>query len=66
MQIGLHHNHVEGLINAAEPFKQRREERHVPQLGDLQVQITRYGRQGPGPGTVELGRARLGTFERVG
>ena len=66
VQVGLHHHSVEGLVHAAATFQQGREKRPVPQLGDLQVQVTGGGRQRPGPGPVALGGPCLGAFERGG
>ena len=64
VQVGLHHDGVEGLIDAAAPLEQRREERPQPQLRDVQVQIPGRGRQDPRPGPVALRRAADAAFER--
>ncbi|MCB5276074.1 hypothetical protein BJG92_03629 [Arthrobacter sp. SO5] len=66
VQVGLHHDRVEGLVHAAAAFEQGREERSVPQLGDFQVQVPGGGRQRPGPGPVALGGPCFGAFERGG
>ena len=64
VQVGLHHHRVQGLVHPAAALQQGREKRAGTQLGDLQVQIPRSGRQRPGPGPVALGGARLGALER--
>ena len=55
VQVGLHHDSVEGLVDASAAFEQGREKRPVPQLRDLQVQVPGGRRQRPGPGPVALG-----------
>lgn len=66
MEIGLHHDRVEGLVDAAAPLQQGGEERPGAELGDLQVQVAGGGRERPGPGAVSLGRAGVGAFEWSG
>ncbi len=66
VNIGLHDDREQRLIDPAAPFEQRREERPRPELRDPQLQIPRRGRKGPGTRPVALRRAGRGAFERSG
>ena len=47
VNVGLHHDREQGLIDPATPLQQRREERPRPQLRDPQIQIPGRGGQRP-------------------
>ena len=44
VDVGLHHHRIEGLIDAATRFEDRREERTLAELGDAQLDIAGLGR----------------------
>jgi RNA polymerase sigma-70 factor, ECF subfamily len=62
VQIRLHHDREQGLINPAAPLQQRGEERPCPQFGDPQLQIPRRGAQHAGPMAVALGETGVGAL----
>jgi hypothetical protein len=62
VQVGLHHDRDQGLVDPAAPLQQAGEERPGPQLGDPQLQIPGRGRQQPRPVPVALGNAGLGAL----
>ena len=66
MDVGLHHNREQRLIDAAAPLEQGGEERPGAQLRDLQIEVSGRGAQRPGSGAVAVGGAVAGAFERGG
>ena len=64
VDVRLHHDREQGLIDPAAAFQQRREKRSLPQLRDPQLQLPRGGGEGPQPGPVALRRTVRGAFER--
>jgi len=65
VDVGLHHDRVERLIDPPTRLQDRREERTFAELGDLQFDVTGLCRQQPRPGAVALGDTGLGTFVAV-
>jgi hypothetical protein len=57
VHIGLHHHCQQGPVDAPAWLQQRREERALPQLGDLEVHVAGLGRQQPGAEPVAVGDA---------
>jgi hypothetical protein len=57
MQVGLHDDGEQGLVDPPAPLQQRGEERPRAELGDAQLQVTGGGGQQPGPVAVALGQA---------
>jgi hypothetical protein len=55
VHIGLHHHRQHGPVDAAARLQQRGEERSLPQLGDLELDIAGLGRQQPGAAAVAVG-----------
>jgi hypothetical protein len=55
VHIGLHRYRQRGSVDAAACVQQRGEERVLPQLGDVQLDIAGLGRQQPGPAAVAVG-----------
>jgi hypothetical protein len=66
VHVGLHHHREQRPVNAPAPLQQRREERPLTELGDLELDITGWSRQQARPMTVALVRARLGSLMRLG
>ena len=66
MNVGLHHDREQGLIDPAAPLQQRREERPLPQLRNPQLQLTRGGRKSARTGPVALRDTIRSAFERGG
>jgi hypothetical protein len=66
VDVGLHHDREQGLVNPAAPLQQRGEERTGAQLRDLQIKISGRGRQRPRADAVAVRGAVAGTFERGG
>ena len=64
MDIGLHHNGEQGLVDAAAALEQGGEERPGAQLRDFQVEVPGRGAQRPWPGAVAVGCAVAGAFKR--
>jgi hypothetical protein len=54
VQVGLHDDREQGLVDPAAAFQQRGEERAGAQLGDPQLQVTGRGRQHPRAMAVAL------------
>jgi hypothetical protein len=53
-------------VDAPAGLQQRREERALPQLGDLELHIAGLGRQQPGASPVAVGRGGLGALIGLG
>lgn len=66
MQVGLHHNGEQGLVDPAALLEQRGEKRPLAEFGDLEVQVPGRRREEPGPGAVSLGSAVGVALESVG
>lgn len=66
VDVGLHHDREQGLIDPATPLQQRREERPLPQLRDPQIQIPGRGRKRPSTRPVADRDTTLGAFIRSG
>jgi hypothetical protein len=66
VQVGLHHNREQRLVDAAAPLQQRREERAGAQLRDPQLQIPDRHGQGARAVSVALRRAGLGALMGCG
>jgi hypothetical protein len=66
VDVGLHHDREQRLIDAAAVLQQGGEERARTQLRDPQIEIPSGRRQGPGPGAVAVGVQVAGAFERGG
>lgn len=64
VDVRLHHDREQRLVNPAAPLQQRREERPGAQLRDPQLQLARCGRESAGAGAVALRGAVRGAFER--
>jgi hypothetical protein len=56
MHIGLHHHRQQGPVDPSARLQQRREERPLPQLGNLEFHIAGLGRQQPRAGSIAVGR----------
>jgi hypothetical protein len=66
MQMGLHDDREQDLVDPPAALQQAREERPGPQLRDPQFQVSRRGRQRPGTGSVADRRAGLGALPGPG
>jgi hypothetical protein len=66
MQVGLHHDREQRLIDAAAPFQQDGEERPLPELRDLQSEVPGGRGQVPRAAAVAMGDAVAGPLERGG
>jgi hypothetical protein len=64
VQVGLHDDGEQRLVDPPAAFEQRREERPGTQLGDAQLKVAGGGRQDPGPVAVTLRLAGLGALVR--
>ena len=42
MHVGLHHHREQGAVDPSSPLQQRRKERSLAQLGDLELDVARY------------------------
>jgi hypothetical protein len=62
VDVGLHHHHVQGMIDAAAGLEDDREERALPQLGYPQVDIAGLGRQLPRAVAIAFGHPGLGAL----
>ena len=65
VEVSLHNDGEQGLVDTAAPLEEGGKERPLPQLRDLQIQVPSR-RRDPGPGSVALGRAVIGAFKTVG
>ena len=66
VHVGLHDHGEEGPVDAPTALEQRREERPLAELRDLELEIASLGGQRPGPVPVSLGGSRIGPFEAAG
>ena len=66
MQICFHHDRELRLVNPAAPLQQGREERALPQLRGLQLEIPSRGRQGSRARPITQTGAVDAAFERGG
>ena len=66
MQVGLHDDREQRLVDAASAFEQRGEERPGPQLRDPQLEVARGRGECPRPAAVALRGALIGAFPRAG
>jgi len=66
MHVGLHHNGVERLVDASPALEDLGEERALPKLRDLQLDVAGLGREQPGAMAVAVVRALVGAFVRSG
>jgi ribosomal protein L37AE/L43A len=66
VQVGLHHDREQGLVDPAAPLEQRGEERPGAQLGDPQVQVPGRRRQHPVPRPVAQRCAGIGALPGAG
>ena len=62
MHVGLHHHREQGAVDPSAPLQQRREERSLAQLRDLELDIARRCRQQTSPVPVALRCASLGAL----
>lgn len=62
VQISLHHDREQCLVDPAPSFQQRREERSPTQLWDPELQVPGRRRQSPRMGSVTLRGAVAGAF----
>jgi hypothetical protein len=62
VDVGLDHHRVQGLVDAAARFQDRRKERALAELGDAQLDVAGLGRHQPGPGAVAVRDPGVGAF----
>ena len=66
VDVGLHDDGEQGLVDPAAPFQQDGEETARPQLGDAQPQVAGLGGEGLLPVAVAQGGARVGVLVPFG
>jgi hypothetical protein len=66
VEVGLHHDGEQGLVDPSALLEQRGEERPLAELGDLGVEVAGRCREDPGPGAVPLGGAVGVALESIG
>ena len=59
VDVGLHDDRPEGLVDAPPRLQQRGEEAALPKLGDVQLDVARLRAEQAWPGAVAVGRAGL-------
>lgn len=66
LDVGLHHDRVEGLVDAAPRLEDDGEERALAELGYPPADVAGLGGDQPWTGAVALGHARLGALVVTG
>jgi hypothetical protein len=66
MHVGLHDHRPQRLVDPPAGFEQGREEAALAELGDLQIDVSRLGRQQPGAAAVAVGGPGLAPLIAAG
>jgi hypothetical protein len=66
VNVGLHHDRVERLVDATPRLEDDGEERPLAELGDPQLDVAGLGRQHPLAGAVAVGDAGVGPLVAAG
>ena len=66
MEVGLHHDGEQGLVNSSAPLEEGMEERPLAKLGDLEIEVTSRRRPDARSSAVTVSGAVVGAFEPGG